>query len=84
MVTSINGKEAAWTSEIESLWQERVVRTGGRHFMESEVRRANYFTPRPPVDEWNRGSAEEGFVYTHPNRDGHLNVFVVEWKPESR
>ncbi len=56
---NVNGKPAAWTPEIIAKWNGVV---DGRP--EGRVISANYYTPRPYVDEWNRGSSTEGFVYT--------------------
>lgn len=61
--TSINGKHASWNDrpDIQALWEEKVM----TKLKEGEwVTTANYYEPRPYVDEYNRGSNREGFVYT--------------------
>lgn len=62
MRTCINGKEASWPFEVQAKWE------GTAHIRSlGTIVDANYFTPRPYVDEWNRGSRDEGFTYTvHP------------------
>jgi hypothetical protein len=57
--TQINGQPAPWTPEIYALWEEYMA---GVHD-ERPVVEANHFTPRPYVDEYNRGSDEIGFTY---------------------
>lgn len=50
-----------WDARIQSLWDEKIVPL----FAEGETcSHANYFAPRPYVDEYNRGSNREGFTYT--------------------
>jgi hypothetical protein len=69
----INSKPVAdWPPEVQALW-DTLGLTG--------VSRANWFTARPDVDEYNRGSTREGFVYTIrvPGRFGP-DVRMVEWK----
>jgi len=62
METSINGKPAMWTAGIWALWH-MVADDADPKLTDDQVLRANYFTPRPYVDEYNTGSREEGFVY---------------------
>lgn len=59
--TSINGKEAPWTDAVRALWAQVVA----AHFSGETrpVARANYFTPRPYVDQYNTGSDQSGFIY---------------------
>lgn len=60
--TSICGKDAPWTPEIKKKWKLVIA----AHF-DGETRAvldANYYTPRPYVDQYNSGSREEGFTYT--------------------
>lgn len=59
--TTINGVKAKWSKEIDDKWAE-VVKI---HFKDEKrpCSDANYFTPRPYVDQYNRGSDSEGFVY---------------------
>jgi hypothetical protein len=63
MITKINGQPADWSEEIWRWWYT-VADTADPKLTTSEVYDANYFTPRPYVDEYNRGSRECGFVYT--------------------
>lgn len=61
MKTLVNAKPREWAAQTQSLWDEHVAPL----FEEGEwCRRANYYTPRPWMDEYNRGSDWEGFVYT--------------------
>lgn len=60
--TLINGKPAIWNDDVRKLWALVVAAR-----FEGETRdviNANYFTPRPYVDEYNRGSEKSGFTYT--------------------
>ena len=62
MVRSVNGLEVdKWPPEVEAMWQQ--VRAS-EDAPEGEVSHANYFTPRPHRNEYDRGSSDEGFVYT--------------------
>ena len=59
--TMIRGQLAEWTEDILAKWRERVAPL----FKEGETcSDANYFTPRPWRNEYDRGSDKEGFVYT--------------------
>lgn len=72
--TSINGKPAEWNAEIRELWALVVA----AHF-DKETRptvSANYYTPRPYVDEYNRGSDRSGFVYV-VGRDVCQHIFAA-------
>jgi hypothetical protein len=60
METTINGKPAEWTQAIKDLWEKLVVPRIGKG---ETITTANYYSPRPFVDEYNRGSNKEGFVY---------------------
>lgn len=73
MATSINGKPAPWTAEIEKLFKERVPPLNPGDVLTS----ANYHTPRPYQDEYSTGSREMGFVYTLNAR----TVCAVQWIP---
>lgn len=67
----VNGKPGEWPERVERLWKEKVLFGDGE-----TCERANWFTPRPFVDEYNQGSKTEGFVYTvNPGR----RVAVREW-----
>jgi hypothetical protein len=76
METAINGKAAEWTDEIRAKW-EAATQDAPPPFDAQLVLSANYFTPRPYVDEYNRGSQDEGFVYTmkRPNGAGVPGVW---------
>lgn len=73
MKTTINGKQATWSKAIKELWFE--VSTGIDKFVVT----ANWFTARPYVDEYNRGSEHEGFVYTTLEGYTH-HVYTVQWR----
>lgn len=62
MITSINGNEHPWPPEIEQLWHTHVDQADPK-FLNTTITRANYFTPRPYVDEYNQGSNKAGFTY---------------------
>ena len=64
MITSIRGKEAEWPREVWDLWESLA---DGRP--DGKVWRANYYTPRPYVDEYNRGSTAHGFTYIILGKD---------------
>lgn len=79
MRTLINAKDAAWTRAIQADWNAHVA----PRFKAGETcQSANYYTPRPYVDEYNRGSNSRGFVYVvNPGR----RVCLVQLVPvESR
>lgn len=60
--TSINGKPAPWTREIWKLWSDKAATLP---FRDGElVTDCNYHTPRPYRNEYDRGTTDEGFVYT--------------------
>lgn len=73
LTTTINTKEAEWTGHIWSLWHAAFA--GADHDPDLAVS-ANYFTPRPYRNEYDRGSDREGFVYVTRDR----RVFQVDWK----
>jgi hypothetical protein len=58
--TTVNGRPAAWGEDISKLWLAKVA----VKFDEGETcSTANYYTPRPWQNEYDRGSDKEGFVY---------------------
>ena len=59
MITVINGRKARWYSDIWEKWTEA---WSGE--VPSDIVSANYFTPRPHLHEYCKGSDDEGFVYT--------------------
>ena len=68
MITKINGKVRIWPNTVAALWAATENgRPGG------VVLEANYYTPRPYRNEYDRGSMESGFVYT-------IGVHVYEIK----
>ena len=73
IATMINGKAAEWTPEIKARW-ESFQRTPG------EIVAANWFTARPHVDQYNRGSEEEGFTYTLKPADRPHEVWQISWR----
>lgn len=66
----INGVEAEWTVEIQNLWNEYK----SEDMTDDAVSLANYFTPRPYKDEYNRGDNKRGFTYTFKNNVGRILV----------
>lgn len=70
MKTTINGEAAAWTPAIWSAWAAGVGVEGAE--------RANWYTARPYVDEYNRGSDKEGFVFSAHAPNGDVKVYVTE------
>jgi len=63
MITSINGQLSTWPQDILDKWIAEWTKTGDKRKYLTTVSRCNYFTPRPYVDEYNRGDTKEGFVY---------------------
>lgn len=62
MQLSICGKQVdEWSSEVIEKWQAVISEP---NMPEGTVTACNYFTPRPWRNEYDRGSKEEGFVYT--------------------
>ncbi len=62
MDTHINAQAAEWSPEIQAFWEEVIsTHPDADH---GPVLSANYFTPRPYRNEYDRGSNEEGFTYT--------------------
>lgn len=72
MKTSILGQNAPWPPKIQDLFAEKLPRLESWEV----VTDANYFTPRPFVNEYDQGSRKEGFVYTL----NHRRVCFVEWE----
>lgn len=66
MVTSINGQPAEWSREIWQKWYDHVETNKSPRLYDSHgvVSEANYFTPRPYVDQYNQGDLKEGFTFT--------------------
>ena len=65
MQTSINGQPAPWTAEIWELWYTYVDRADPKAYdVLGRPTSANYFTPRPYRNIWDRGDRKEGFTYT--------------------
>lgn len=58
--TQVLGKECDWTEDILREWETRIM----PRFKNGDwCSTANYFAPRPYVDEYNRGSDYWGFTY---------------------
>lgn len=70
MRTLVMGKEVEWSPEIQERWDLVV---GGVEDDRGPVTMANYWHPKPYVDEYNRGRATSGFTYTV----NHLYVWQV-------
>lgn len=75
MRTTINDEPAEWTPEIWAKWHT-VADDADPKYTGERVTSANYYTPRPYVDEYNRGSREEGFTYIMGRR---VHQVVVSW-----
>ena len=74
MRTAIRGKDAEWNDEIRQEWATRVAPL----FKDDETcSYANYFTPRPYVDEYNQGSDRYGFTYTVQPEN---SVCFLQWR----
>jgi hypothetical protein len=79
--TTVNGVKAEWTDAIRAMWAQVV----SMHF-DGETRNvedANYYTPRPYVDEYNRGSYDSGFVYT-VGRDVFYHKMARQETPQDK
>jgi hypothetical protein len=63
METMINGQPAKWPPEIWQRWNT-FADAADPKLTVFNGESANFFTPRPYVDRWNRGSKHAGFVYT--------------------
>lgn len=63
MECSINGTPATWPPAVWQLWNTHADACDPKLTVLT-VKSANYFTPRPYRNEYDRGSGEEGFVYT--------------------
>jgi hypothetical protein len=75
MIEQVRGTRAPWDERIQALWDERVAPL----FADGETcSHANYFSPRPYVDEYNRATRFEGFCYTV--QPGY-RVCIKEWFP---
>lgn len=61
MRTTINGRPATWQDDIKKKFDEAMADPSAP---QGRVVAANYFTPRPYRNVYDRGSADEGFVYT--------------------
>jgi hypothetical protein len=82
MRTTINGAEADWNEAIWQLWHTHVDLADPKHSdAGARITDANYFTPRPYVDEYNRGDTKEGFTVT-VGRAVHMVVISggVPWR----
>ena len=66
MKTMINGKEAEWPGLLWEVWNSQEV--------EGPVELANYFTPRPYRNIWDKGSTTKGFTYTVNRRVYIINL----------
>jgi len=63
MITSINGVKKNWNSEIKELWEFWALPKINKK-EEVKIISANYFTPRPYLDQYNLSTDKEGFVFT--------------------
>lgn len=89
MTTTINGgtrgrgEPMHWSADIYALWQTMVLDVMTPEERAIPITHANYFTPRPAVDCYNRGSDTYGFTWTNAHRqvfqtlrygDGYVRV----------
>jgi hypothetical protein len=88
MITRINGRPAEWTDEIRAKWEaaqpdvERAIAAHNTKNQGETVTDCNYFTTRPYRNEYDRGSGDEGFVYTTNNR--HVYQGIIARHPIKR
>jgi hypothetical protein len=77
MKKTVNNQSDGWPPEVQAVWD---LVCGPKFEGETEYKcqRANYFTPRLPVDEWNRASYEAGFVYVIVPVTGFPSPIVCE------
>ena len=73
MKTQINGLDSAWPEAVSMKFAELMAERP-----KVVVTHANYYTSRPYVDEYNRGSHGHGFVYTIAFR--HVCLIVLNGK----
>ena len=67
--TSINGEFCRWPIEVWRLWYTHVDQADPKLYDTHGIATdANYWTPRPYVDQYNRGDVREGFTFTIANR----------------
>lgn len=65
MVRMINGEPANWSGEIFAKWVSTIEDFRSKNpEVRGEVTSVNYFSPRPYVDQYDRGSKTEGFMFT--------------------
>lgn len=77
--TQINGKDAEWSALLWMLWYTFADATDPK-WKDVTVSSANYYTPRPYVDEYNRGNNKAGFTYIlQPGN----KVAYVQWNQRS-
>lgn len=62
MRTQLNGKDADWPDWVREKW-DAFLTSAIPALDATTVTSSNYFQPRPAVDEYNRGSREEGFTF---------------------
>ena len=66
--TSINAKPSVWSGDIWRKWRQVARGINGAWAKIGKgpavVTHANYYTPRPYMNEYDRGSKAEGFIYT--------------------
>lgn len=85
MIQMINGVEREWPEEIQKLWERKVEASPSSIIKDGDrVTTANYFTPRPRVDEYNTGSRQAGFTYTLYTKGsaGLPKVYQCAWHEE--
>ncbi len=62
--TQINGEVAEWTPAIWQKWYTHIDQADPKLYDTHGLPTlANYYTPRPYVDQYNRGSKTEGFTF---------------------
>jgi len=61
---------------IKTKWEE-ILKDLKEAKITGKITRSNYFTPRPYVDEYNRGSDQEGFCYVMSGDHFHNHVYYA-------
>lgn len=74
--TSVNGTRTTWAPDTWEMYAHVAGELKGPH----RVIAADYFTPRPYVDEFNPGRTFAGFTLT-VKRPASVQQYVVDWEP---
>lgn len=63
--TNGRGEQIDWTPAIRTLFEDLVISQLNDDARDIPITEANYFTPRPYVDQYNTGSNRYGFTWTN-------------------